>query len=323
MMTNFSIELKQAVSQVDAIVLAQLPEVKGAQKTVLEAMQYSVAAGGKRIRPLLLLQCYKLYKHRRSPQWQQRMTPVTEACMGAIEMIHTFSLCHDDLPCMDGDRYRRGRESTWYHFGEDMGTLAGDALSLYAFQRVTEVYFAQCAASETLPAPEAPEAAEAVLHALHVLAERSGVHGMLGGQTVDVEMTGHPLSEEQLQLIHTLKTGALLEAAMQMGAILGGASEKEQDTLCRIARSIGVAFQIQDDILDETGTQEVLGKPIHSDAENHKTTYVSLHGISAAEQEVQRLSAEAIDGLRGLPDVNEDARHFLMALTEVLIHREK
>lgn len=321
---NFSIELKQAVSEVDAVVLAQLPKVEGAQKTVLEAMEYSVAAGGKRIRPLLLLQCYKLYRDRRSAAWHTLMMPVTEACMGAIEMIHTFSLCHDDLPCMDGDQYRRGRESTWYHFGEDMGTLAGDALSLYAFQRVTEVYFsALSCAAETLSAAETEEAANAVLQALHVLSERAGVHGMLGGQTVDVEMTGKPLSEEQLQFIHLLKTGALLEASMQMGAILGGASAEEQARLCSIARSIGLAFQIQDDILDETGTQEVLGKPIHSDAENHKTTYVSLHGIAVAQQEVHRLSEDAIDGLRGLSGVNEDARQFLMALTEELIHREK
>lgn len=327
MMKDFSLELKTTVAEVDAIVLAQLPKVEGQQKTVLDAMQYSVAAGGKRIRPILVQKCYALYKDRKGASWDRFMKPIVEAFMGAIEMIHTFSLCHDDLPCMDGDKYRRGQESTWYKFGEDMGTLAGDALSLYAFQRVTEVYLRQLSRAAVTGGVDSPDEsskfANAVLKATAILAGKSGVDGMLGGQTVDVEMTGKPLSEPQLQFIYELKTGALLEASMMMGAVLGNASQMELQRLGSIARSIGVAFQIEDDILDETSTQEVLGKPIHSDEENNKTTWVSIHGLEAAQAEVQRLSEEAIEGLKALPEVNEDARQFLIALTEELIHRKK
>ena len=304
MMKDFSLELKTTVAEVDAIVLAQLPKVEGQQKTVLDAMQYSVAAGGKRIRPILVQKCYALYKDRKGAGWDRFMKPIVEAFMGAIEMIHTFSLCHDDLPCMDGDKYRRGQESTWYKFGEDMGTLAGDALSLYAFQRVTEVYLRQLSRAAVTGGVESPDEsskfANAVLKATAILAGKSGVDG-----------------------IYELKTGALLEASMMMGAVLGNASQMELRQLERIARSIGVAFQIEDDILDETSTQEVLGKPIHSDEENHKTTWVSIHGREAAQAEVQRLSEEAIEGLKGLSEVDEDARQFLIALTEELIHRKK
>ena len=324
---DFSLELQNSVAEVDRIVRAQLPKVEGPQKTVLEAMQYSVVAGGKRIRPLLVAKCYALYKGRKVKSWDRFMTPIVEAAMGAMEMIHTFSLCHDDLPCMDGDKYRRGQESTWFKYGEDMGTLAGDALSLYAFQRVSEVYFRQLSRAAVTGGVESPDEsskfANAVLKALRVLSEKSGVHGMLGGQTVDVEMTGKPLTEAQLQFIYELKTGALLEASMQMGAILGGATQQEEQALGAIARAIGVAFQIEDDILDETSTQEVLGKPIHSDVENHKTTYVSIHGLDAAQTEVERLSKQAIEGLQALSEVDEEPRQFLIALTEALIHRKK
>lgn len=327
MMMDFSLELQNTVAEVDRIVRAQLPKAEGPQKTVLDAMQYSVAAGGKRIRPLLVAKCYELYKGRKGRSWDRFMTPIVEAAMGAMEMIHTFSLCHDDLPCMDGDKYRRGQESTWFKYGEDMGTLAGDALSLYAFQRVSEVYFRQLSRAAVTGGVESPDEsskfANAVLKALQVLSEKSGVDGMLGGQTVDVEKTGKPLTESELQFIYELKTGALLEASMQMGAILGGATQREQQTLGEIARTIGVAFQIEDDILDETSTQEVLGKPIHSDVENHKTTYVSIHGLEAAQAEVERLSKQAIEGLQSLSEVDEEARQFLMALTEALIHRKK
>ena len=324
---DFSLELQNSVAEVDRIVRAQLPKVEGPQKTVLEAMQYSVVAGGKRIRPLLVAKCYALYKGRKVKSWDRFMTPIVEAAMGAMEMIHTFSLCHDDLPCMDGDKYRRGQESTWFKYGEDMGTLAGDALSLYAFQRVSEVYFRQLSRAAVTGGVESPDEsskfANAVLKALRVLSEKSGVHGMLGGQTVDVEMTGKPLTEAQLQFIYELKTGALLEASMQMGAILGGATQQEEQALGAIARAIGVAFQIEDDILDETSTQEVLGKPIHSDVENHKTTYVSIHGLDAAQTEVERLSKQAIEGLQALSEFDEEPRQFLIALTEALIHRKK
>ena len=208
---------------------------------------------------------------------------------------------------MDNDEMRRGKPSTHKKFGEGLGLLAGDALLTHAFSAMLA---AVCSDDKKV-------------RAVRYLSENAGVNGMIGGQVVDVEMTGKPLSEPQLQFVYELKTGALLEAAMMMGAVLGGASQMELRRLEGIARSIGVAFQIEDDILDETSTQEVLGKPIHSDEENNKTTWVSIHGLEAAQAEVQRLSEEAIEGLKSLSEVDEDARQFLIALTEELIHRKK
>lgn len=316
---DFSLELKNTAELVDQIVKAQLPEITGQQKTVLEAMQYSVNAGGKRLRPMLMLKSFSLICS--DAERKEIMEPILHAAMGAMEMIHTFSLCHDDLPCMDGDKYRRGQESTWYHFGEDMGTLAGDALSLYAFEAVSRAFL-----NLQNKAPEAAmRYAPDIIRAMYVLAEKSGVSGMLGGQVVDVEMTGKPLTEEQLGFIYRLKTGALLEGSMLVGAILAGANPEELKKLEEIAARVGIAFQIQDDILDETSTQEVLGKPIHSDAENNKTTYVSLHGLKDAEQEVERLSQEAEEGFGWFCNerYNADACAFLMELTKSLIHRKK
>ena len=335
MMMEFSHELKKKTESADAIIREMLPEIKGPQRIIMEAMNYSVEAGGKRIRPILISECYELFQ--RDPERDAFMRPVLGAFMTAMEMIHTFSLCHDDLPCMDGDQYRRGRESTWYKYGEDMGTLAGDALSLYAFELIGKAWQDARKQSDAACAADAADGAAAlraaekmfsysdsVLRAMHILAEKAGISGMIGGQVLDVQMTGRPLGEEQLQFIYEKKTGALIEGSMMIGACLAGASADELKQMERIGSSIGVAFQIQDDILDETSTSEVLGKPIHSDLENNKTTYVSLHGIADAGKEVERLSEEAVRGLMARrTDANASACAFLTALTEALIHREK
>lgn len=266
--------------EVERILQEYLPAIDGLQKTVLEAMAYSVLVGGKRLRPIMMLESYRIFGGSEK---------VIEPFAAAIEMIHTYSLVHDDLPAMDNDRYRRGRLTTHAKYGEAMGILAGDGLLTYAFET------AGAAFSMT-------DDPVRVGRAMQVLAQKAGIYGMLGGQVIDVESEGQPgMTLEKITQIHTLKTAALMESALMIGAILAGASEDRVDQMEQIARSIGIAFQIRDDILDVTSTQEVLGKPIGSDARNEKTTYLTLRGMEASEAEVKQLSEEAIGKLRQLP----------------------
>lgn len=266
--------------EVERILQEYLPPVCGRQKTVLEAMAYSVLAGGKRIRPMMMMESYRLFGG---------SGKVIEPFAAAIEMIHTYSLVHDDLPAMDNDKYRRGKLTTHAKYGEAMGILAGDALLTYAFET----------AGEAFGMTDHPSL---VGQAMQVLARKAGIYGMLGGQVIDVESEGTTdVTLEKITQIHTLKTAALMECALMIGAILAGASEYQVGQMEQIARSVGIAFQIQDDILDVTGTQEVLGKPIGSDERNAKTTYVTLKGMDASVQEVKHLSREAIDMLRQMP----------------------
>ncbi len=227
--------------------------------------------------------------------------------MAAIEMIHTYSLVHDDLPAMDNDEYRRGRRTTHVVYGEDMGILTGDALLNYAFETAFKAFVIE------------PEDSLAIGRALTVLGDKAGIYGMIGGQVIDVKETGRRVSREVLCTIYRLKTAALIEASMMIGAILGGASEEEVRKVEKIAGYVGVAFQIQDDILDVTSTSETLGKPIHSDERNEKTTYVTLMGIPEAKKEVERLSKEAIGLLHELSGENA----FLEKLLLQLIHRDR
>ena len=221
-------------------------------------------------------------------------------------MIHTSSLSHDDLPCMDNDEYRRGKKTAWAVYGEDMAVLAGDALLIYAIETAARAF-------------DRTKDAKRVGECIRILSERTGIYGMIGGQTVDVEMTGRPLERETLDFIYRLKTGALLEASMQIGAVMAGASEEDCERVREMALAVGLAFQIQDDILDVTSSQEVLGKPVLSDEKNHKTTYVSLEGIGKAKDDVKALSEKAIRILKDLPGSNA----FLEDLIRMLIYREK
>lgn len=292
-------QLQQRVTQAEQVISAYLPPVEGMQRTVLEAMEYSVLAGGKRLRPVLLLESYRLSGGEGT---------LAEPFAAAIEMIHTYSLVHDDLPAMDNDRYRRGKLTTHAKYGEAMGILAGDGLLTYAFET----------AAKAFDQVKDPADAVRVAHAMQVLANKAGVYGMLGGQVIDVESEGQPgMTLEKILQIHTLKTAALIEASLMIGAILAGVDDNRITQMEQVARAVGIAFQIQDDILDITSTQEVLGKPIGSDARNEKTTYVTLRGMDASVREVKRLSEEATDILR---QMSGDTA-FLEALVQMLTVR--
>ncbi|MFA9375415.1 MAG: polyprenyl synthetase family protein [Lachnotalea sp.] len=294
---NFKKELEKHVDEIEIVLKHYLPGNSGFQKTVIEAMNYSVLAGGKRLRPMLMEETYKLFGGK---------SEVIKPFMAAMEMIHTYSLVHDDLPAMDNDEYRRGRKTTHAVYGEAMGILAGDGLLNFAFETATKAF-------------DISDNYETIGKALKILAFKAGVFGMIGGQSVDVENDGNPIERETLDFIYRLKTGALIESSMMIGAILAGASKEEVDTVERIAANVGLAFQIQDDILDVTSTIEVLGKPINSDEKNHKITYVTIEGLEQARLDVEEISNKALKLLNGLNNKNM----FLNKLIEMLITREK
>ena len=277
---------------VEAILESFLAEEKGFDRIGREAMNYSLMAPGKRIRPILVEEAFFLCCREEE---KEELLPILHSFMAAIEMIHSFSLCHDDLPAMDNDRVRRGQDSTWAHFSEAQGILAGDALSLYAFQAVLETFQKEKRKNPMLSRYEGR-----VLSALLVLARESGIDGMVGGQVVDLEKEGQPLSEEELFFIMEKKTAALLRASLLMGAILGGAEEKVQEEIALFGENLGLAFQIRDDILDEISTTEELGKPVHSDTEEGKTTAYSLFGREKAEEKVEEYTEKAISALENL-----------------------
>ena len=293
---NFKEEQKEKVEKIEAILREYLPEANGYQSVIMEAMEYSLMAGGKRLRPMLMMETYRLFGGE---------TEVIYPFMAAMEMIHTYSLVHDDLPAMDNDEYRRGRKTTHIVYGEDMGILAGDALLNYAFETA-------CKAFEQFP-----EESLRIGQAMRVLARKAGIYGMIGGQVVDVKESGHQIDEDVLDFIFRLKTGALIESAMMIGAILAGASKEDVKSMQKIAGKIGMAFQIQDDILDVTSTLEELGKPIHSDEKNQKTTYVTLFGIEKSREIAARLSAEAVS----IWEEQGEGCAFLLELTKYLTTR--
>lgn len=294
---NFQDEMTKKINEVEKIIVSFLPKEEGFAKTMAQAMNYSMLAGGKRLRPLLMWETYQLFGGTGN---------VVEPFMAGMEMIHTHSLVHDDLPALDNDDYRRGRLTTHKVYGEAMGVLSGAALLNYAYETILQAF-------------SMTEEKERVIKAMSVMADKAGIHGMLGGQSVDVENDGKPLEKEMLDYIYKNKTSALIEAAMMTGAILAGADAAQTDVVEEAARKIGLAFQIQDDILDVTSTDEELGKPVHSDEKNHKVTYVTLFGVKEASMQVEKLSKEAIMLLRSLNKNNE----FLYLLVEKLIDRRK
>lgn len=294
---DMTAELTKRTEQIENIIKKYLPEEEGYQKQVIEAMNYSFLAGGKRLRPMLMLETYRMFGGK---------SEVIEPFMAAIEMIHTYSLIHDDLPAMDNDEYRRGRKTTHIVYGEAMAILAGDGLLNFAYET----------ALTALQTEQTPNVARALL----VLSQKAGIYGMVGGQTVDVETDKtQSVTRDQLDFIYKLKTSALIESSMLIGAILAGATKSEQKIIEEAASEIGLAFQIQDDILDVTGNQEVLGKPVGSDAKNEKATYVTYEGLEKAQEDVKRYSKHAVELLESLVVKNE----FLIHLVEYLIHREK
>lgn len=295
---NFKQIQKEKTAQIETILKRYLPKVEGQQKLVMDAMQYSMLSGGKRLRPMLMQETYHLFGG---------TTAVIEPFMAAIEMIHTYSLVHDDLPAMDDDEYRRGRKTTHVVYGEDMGILTGDGLLNFAFETAALAFDME------------PENSFCIGKALQVLGRKAGIYGMIGGQVVDVKSSGEKISGDKLEFIYRLKTGALIEASMMIGAILAGASEESVQAMEEIAAEVGMAFQIQDDILDVTSTTEILGKPVHSDEKNEKMTYVVWKGLDQAKQDVEILSRNAIGKLRAFETKDE----YLEILLESLIYREK
>lgn len=297
---RFKEMLQEKTKQIEALLTRYLPEETGYQKTVLEAMNYSLMAGGKRLRPMMMQETYRLFGGSGT---------VIEPFMAAIEMIHTYSLVHDDLPAMDNDEYRRGRKTTHAVYGEALGILAGDGLLNYAFETALKAF------------EEPGTDLQLTAGAMAVLARKAGVYGMIGGQTADIEAEEQtaPLTREQLLYIHENKTAALIQASMMVGAILAGATREEIDRIEKCAYNIGIAFQIQDDILDVIGDSEELGKPVGSDEKNHKQTYVTLNGLVPSQEEVRALSEEAV---KILDEIHGDGE-FLKQLIIMLIDRRK
>lgn len=296
-MSDFESDLIKRTEEVEKIIYQWLLKEEGWQKNLIEAMNYSVTAGGKRLRPILLQETARLFGYE-----GEDVPPF----MAAIEIIHTYSLVHDDLPAMDNDDYRRGKLTTHKKYGHAAGILAGDGLLNYAYEI--------CA--EAIVKSACPDRAA---KAFMILSKKAGIYGMVGGQAVDVEYTDKPMEPEVLQFVHELKTGALIQAAMMAGAFLAGAKEKEIEKIEKIALMAGLAFQIQDDILDVTSTMEVLGKPVFSDEKNNKTTYVTILGLEGARQKVKEYSDSAVALLNELNYKNK----FLQDLLISLIHRKK
>ena len=295
---NISEEIAKRASDIEMRIHRFLPEQYEYQKMIVDAMSYSVLAGGKRLRPMLMEAAYQMFDGTGED---------IDSFMAAIEMIHTYSLVHDDLPAMDNDMYRRGKKTTHAVYGEAMGILAGDALLNYAFEMIANAMMHS-------------DVDMRMIKAFSVLSKKSGIYGMIGGQVVDVESEkkGQQIDQNCLDFIYRLKTGALIEASLMIGAILAGASDEDVALMEQAGTKLGLAFQIQDDILDVTSSLEVLGKPIGSDERNGKATYVAFEGLEKAKTEVERLSKEAVQILDGF----KKDHTFLKELFLYLIHRE-
>lgn len=293
---NFKEQLTTRIEEIEKILKRYLPKEEGPQKTVIEAMNYSVLAGGKRLRPMLMNETFRLFGGSGN---------IVEPFMTAIEMIHTYSLVHDDLPAMDNDEYRRGKKTTHAVYGETMGILAGDGLLNYAFEIASGAFDI--------------ELSPGVSKALKILSQKSGIYGMIGGQVADIESEGKSVSFETVEFIHRMKCGALIEASMLIGAVLAGANDDEQQKIYEIASDVGYAFQIRDDILDATATTEQIGKPAGSDEKNNKSTYVSIKGLEKAMEDVKAISEHALGLLESLGKTNP----FLTELIKMLVDREK
>lgn len=288
---------KNKKEYIDEVINGYLPAGEEPQSKIYEAMNYSVLAGGKRLRPLLMLAAFEVF--------EGSDRDILEPFLAAIEMIHTYSLVHDDLPAMDNDEYRRGRKTTHTVYGEALGILAGDALLNYAFETACLAFGKN-------------KYCDRISASITVLAGKSGIHGMLGGQVVDMEGFLGTAEKSRLDYMYQLKTGALLEATLMIGTILAGGSEEDVRKMEQLAGNVGLAFQIQDDILDVTSTVEILGKPVLSDEKNNKVTYVNLLGLEESHREVARLTVEGLETVRSLNRNSE----FLEALLTSLINRK-
>lgn len=306
-------ELLKRAAYFEDILGKSLPKEEGYSSTVIEAMNYSLLAGGKRLRPVMMLEAFKLFAGEDADDTTLR------PFMLAMEMIHTYSLVHDDLPAMDNDEYRRGRKTTHVVYGPGMATLAGDGLLNLAFETAIK----GAVSGKELVYYDG-DTSNRYLAALEVLGRKAGIYGMVGGQCADVcAENNHDYDDETakavLHYIDENKTGALIESSLMIGAILGGASAEQVKKVEKMGSNVGIAFQIQDDILDIEGDAKELGKPIGSDLKNEKTTYVSLYGMEEAKKKVKELSDEATEILREFGQKDT----FLEGLFEYLIYRKK
>lgn len=304
-MMEFNEMLSARTAAIEEILDRFLPVREGLQQMIMETMEYSVKAGGKRIRPLLMQETFLMFSGE-----GEIICPF----MAAMEFLHTYSLVHDDLPAMDNDEYRRGRKTTWKVYGEGLGVLCGDALLNYAYETAAGAFLQAYGKEEY----------ENISRALRVLMQKAGIYGMIGGQVVDVENEGKDIDNDTLDFIFRLKTGALLEASLMIGAILAGADEDAVRIMEDIGRNIGIAFQIQDDILDVVGNTDELGKQVHSDEKNHKTTYVTLYGLERAREDVKRYTQAAMDGLSLLKKKTSLGNtEFFEEVLRMLVYRTK
>lgn len=285
--------LNNDINLINRQIIKLLPDARMGQEAVVNAMKYSLTNGGKRIRPVLVLEFAKACG-------VSREEALDVAC--AIEYIHTYSLIHDDLPCMDDDDMRRGKPSCHKEYGEANALLAGDALLTHAFEII---------ASSNMNS-------EAKIKAISLLSQNSGVNGMIGGQVIDLKLESLAPEINDLITTYKLKTGALISAACLLGCLCADATDEQLVAASKFAYSLGVAFQIQDDILDIIGNEEELGKPVGSDAENNKTTYAAIRGIEQSKKDIENLTKSAIKQLDFFND-NE----FLRELAISLVYREK
>ena len=305
---NFEQNLMEKTAYCENVLHTYLPTVDSLEGSdrcagvVVDAMQYSVMAGGKRLRPLFICETCRMYGGRQE---------LSEPFMAALEMIHNYSLVHDDMPAMDNDEYRRGLKTTWVKYGEGMAVLAGDALLNYAYEAALKAFDLCRSAEETA----------AVIKAMKVLSRNAGIYGMVGGQCADLEAEKKPqdTDAEVLTYIHKHKTACMIESGFQIGAILAGAPCEDVEKLGKIAENIGIAFQIQDDILDVIGDSEELGKLTGSDEKDGKVTYVTMYGLEKAAEDVRRMTDEALT----LFDSLEMPNAFLRELIVRLITRTK
>jgi geranylgeranyl diphosphate synthase type II len=288
-------ELKLAALRADEIIFKYLPKEEGYPSTVISAMNYSVKVGGKRLRPIFMDETFRMFGGK---------SEVVEPFMAAIEMIHTYSLVHDDLEAMDNDEFRRGRKTTHVIYGEGMAILAGDGLQGMAFETALKAFDIKGAKSDR------------VIRALQILAEKSGLNGMLGGQAcdVDAESKKKNVDIDELMYIHANKTGALIQAAMMIGAVLAGAGVRNINKISEVALLVGTAFQIEDDILDVEGDVKIIGKPVGSDAKNNKVTYVTLKGVEQAKKDAKEMSERAIEIFDGIGKKNDFLRELIISM---------
>ncbi len=286
-------ELKKLIAEIDDALKEYFTVKNAPHQVIYDAMSYSLFAGGKRLRPVLMLKMCEMMDG-------SRADVMPFAC--AMEMIHTYSLIHDDLPAMDNDDLRRGMPTNHIKFGESTAILAGDALLNKAFEIVSEYK---------------GDYPQRVLRAVNMLASSSGTEGMIGGQIIDIENEGHEIELDLLRQLHLMKTGAIIRSACTIGMLMGGGSEEDIAAADEFAINLGTAFQIRDDILDVVSTEEELGKPIGSDEENDKNTYVKLLGLERSKELVEEYSQKAKAALERFGDKAE----FLIRLTDYLINR--